>query len=127
MPNFGLGSNQVGTSWEETGIMVGDPIRYKSKDVIRLTKSDTPYENLNVYIPGTQKRSAADEKLDKLFEKQQKKFNSLNDYEVPKFCKGEILEPEIIHSGIINKNIEENNNKIKFSNKADPEILNECI
>lgn len=120
MPNFGLGAGQIGTSWSETGVTVGDARRYKTHDVVRLAKSKVKFSNYNIYIPGEKKRSIADQKVDLLFEKQQESICESGQFTTPRFIKKESLESEC---EVEIKNEKHPITKPFFSKNADPEMI----
>jgi hypothetical protein len=60
-----------------TGIPCGNPERYKSRGVIRMTRSDIPYENQQIGIPGQGTESEAEKELQNLIKNQ---LNASADY-----------------------------------------------
>jgi len=65
------------TSYQMTGIPCGNPARYKSRGVIRMTRSNIPYENQQIGIPGKGTESDAETELQNLIKNQ---FNASADY-----------------------------------------------
>lgn len=125
MPNFGLGTGQIGSSWAETGVAVGDPRRYKTSNVVRVSKKRIKLVNHNIYVPGRKKKSIADQRVDLLFEKQQQAIAKDGDYAVPRFIKKESIDlveyqPE---THVKEEKDENKQNKPFFSQNADPEMI----
>lgn len=61
------------TSYSETGIPCGNPLRYKSRAVIRTTfQPSIPFENQQIGIPGKGTITEAEKYLKILLEKQLK-------------------------------------------------------
>lgn len=59
------------TSYQMTGIPCGNPKRYKSRAVIRMTRDDkVPYEDQQVGIPGSGTETEAEKEFKKLVEQQ---------------------------------------------------------
>lgn len=65
------------TSYQMTGIPCGNPARYKSRGVIRMTRSEIPYENQQVGIPGRGTESEAETMVQNLIKNQ---FNASTEY-----------------------------------------------
>jgi len=59
------------TSYQMTGIPCGNPKRYKSRAVIRMTRDDkVPYEDQQIGIPGTGTETEAEKEFKKLLDQQ---------------------------------------------------------
>jgi len=65
------------TSYQMTGIPCGNPLRYLSRGVIRMTRSSIPYENQQIGIPGKGTESDAETELQNLIKNQ---FNASAEY-----------------------------------------------
>lgn len=101
MPNPGLGSVQLGTTWIETGIQPGNPERYKSRNVLRLGNSNVPYEEHNLYVPGKKKESLADKRLHTMLKTQLSNEIDIKKLNVVSFSKGELEKLDANQSGLI--------------------------
>lgn len=71
------------TSYQMTGIPCGNPKRYKSRAVIRMTRDDkVPYEDQQIGIPGQGTETEAEKEFKKLLDQQMNISSTANDKKV---------------------------------------------
>eukprot|EP00026_Physarum_polycephalum_P008359 Phypoly_transcript_08441.p1 GENE.Phypoly_transcript_08441~~Phypoly_transcript_08441.p1 ORF type:complete len:441 (+),score=97.10 Phypoly_transcript_08441:124-1446(+) len=71
------------TSYQMTGIPCGNPKRYKSRAVIRMTRDDkVPYEDQQIGIPGTGTETEAEKEFKKLLDQQMNISNTAGEKKV---------------------------------------------